>query len=54
MLHLCVCVSNSHYWDICMGAKIALVTVDNGDTGAGESDSFAFVPDKGVNEILRS
>ena len=27
-----------------MGAKIALVTVDNGDTGAGESDSFAFTP----------
>ena len=37
-----------------MGAKIALVTVDNGDTGAGESDSFVFVPAKAVNETSRS
>ena len=37
-----------------MGAKIALVTEDNGDTGAGESDSFVFVPAKAVNETSRS
>ena len=36
-----------------MGAKIALVTEDNGDTGAGESDSV-FVPAKAVNETSRS
>ena len=36
------------------GAKIALVTEDNGDTGAGESDSFVFVPAKAGNEISRS